>query len=212
VRRGCDNTLNDADRIPVFVSIYALVSTKRRLLLMRSVRRPCSRRSQPRKIPAVINLSIVYSQLASTFNTRFVIFSSSGLQQDPADTSAQTLLAISQTLLAISNGQPANSSTLGSPDPATSFTPSHATVTVNILWYLSLSLSVAVSLVAMLAKEWCHSFMSNRSGQIYEQGRRRQERWNGIVRWKMIEVMTFLPMVMHLALRKRQSSLRRGFF
>jgi hypothetical protein len=128
-----------------------------------------------------------------------VIESLNDLKPDPAESSAQTLLAISQTLAAISNGQPVALPTADRLDtPA--FSPPRTAVLVNLLWFLSLSLSVAVSLIAMLAKEWCYMFMSNRSGVIYEQARRRQQRWNGIERWKMTEVLTYLPAVMHLAL------------
>lgn len=73
---------------------------------------------------------------------------------------------------------------------------------VNALWFLSLSLSVAVSLIAMLAKEWCHAFISNRSGETYERARLRQKRWDEIERLKLIDVLTLLPLLMHLALCK----------
>ncbi|KAG9122876.1 hypothetical protein FRC07_000562 [Ceratobasidium sp. 392] len=121
------------------------------------------------------------------------------LKPDPAQSSAQTLLLISQTLTAIANGHTAPSSIQGGPD-STIFSPSRSAVVVNILWLLSLSLSVAVSLIAMLAKDWCYKFMSGRTGPIYEQARRRQERWNGMERWKLTEVLAHLPGAMHLAL------------
>jgi hypothetical protein len=128
-----------------------------------------------------------------------VIESLNDLKPDPAESSAQTLLAISQTLAAMSNGQPVTLPTQNTSDtPA--FSPPRTAVVVNLLWFLSLSLSVAVSLIAMLAKGWCYMFMSGRSGVIYEQARRRQQRWNGIERWKMTEVLTYLSGVMHLAL------------
>jgi hypothetical protein len=96
-----------------------------------------------------------------------VIESLNDLKPDPAETSAQTLLVISQTMAAISNGQPV---ALPVPDTlyAPAFSPPRTAVLVNLLWFLSLSLSVAVSLIAMLAKEWCYIFMSGRSGVIYE--------------------------------------------
>lgn len=130
---------------------------------------------------------------------RFVAISSQDLRQNPADTSADTLSTISQTLLAISAGQPVNTSAVPSREAST-FTPSSTAVLVNALWFLSLSLSVAVSLVTMLAKEWCDSFMSGRSGHTFDKARLRQKRWNEVERLKMIDVMTFLPILMHLAL------------
>ena len=134
------------------------------------------------------------------FPFNFVLESSKSLQPDPAEMSAQTLAIISQTLLAM-NGQAVMPVPLESQQPP-QFVPSNSAILINTLWFFSLGLSVAVSLVAMLAKEWCYAFMSGRSGQPYEQARRRQRRWNGIKRWKMKDILTYLPMFMHLALCK----------
>lgn len=128
-----------------------------------------------------------------------MVVSSGDLEPDPDETSAQILSAILQTLQAASSGMAHNSTSIAAQEQTT-FTPPRSSVVVNILWYLSLSLSVAVSLLVMLAKEWSHSFMSNRSGQMYEQARRRQQRWDEIQRWKLIDVITLLPVLMHLAL------------
>ncbi|KAG9122357.1 hypothetical protein FRC07_001320 [Ceratobasidium sp. 392] len=121
------------------------------------------------------------------------------LKPDPAESSARTLLVMSNMLAAIANGQNVTTS-----DPEymelPEFSPSQTAIIVNVLWFLSLSLSVAVSLAAMLAKDWCYKFMSSRSGPAYEQARRRQKKWNGMERWKMKEVLTYMPVMMHLAL------------
>ncbi|KAF8603247.1 hypothetical protein BDV93DRAFT_407854, partial [Ceratobasidium sp. AG-I] len=71
---------------------------------------------------------------------------------------------------------------------------------VNVLWFLSLILSVAVTLIAMLAKEWCHLFMSGRDGNVHDQARKRQLRLEGLKRWKMEGIIPALPTLMHLAL------------
>ncbi|KAG8685171.1 hypothetical protein FRC11_010995 [Ceratobasidium sp. 423] len=52
----------------------------------------------------------------------------------------------------------------------------------------------------MLAKEWCLEFMSGRTGPFGAQARRRQQRWDGIVEWKMKEVIIMLPSLIHLSL------------
>ncbi|KAG8732131.1 hypothetical protein FRC12_019410 [Ceratobasidium sp. 428] len=74
---------------------------------------------------------------------------------------------MSQTLAAIANGQTV---TLPGPDALDEppFSPSKTAVLVHLLWLLSLSLSIAVSLVAMLAKDWCYKFLSSRVGPSYE--------------------------------------------
>lgn len=131
----------------------------------------------------------------------FVIESSKDLKPDPAETSAQALLFISQILLANSTGTPTNLSTSnGIESPP--FTPTRPALIVNTLWFTSLSLSVAVSLVAILAKEWCWSFMSGRTGSVLMKGRLRQQRWNGIESWKMKQILGLLPLLMYIALCK----------
>ncbi|KAF8600627.1 hypothetical protein BDV93DRAFT_404218, partial [Ceratobasidium sp. AG-I] len=131
---------------------------------------------------------------------RFVIESSKSLQQDQTKLSADSLMDISRTLLLVLNK--GNIASLPvTPAPAeTKFQSSRSAVCVNTLWFLSLSITVSVSLVAMLAKEWCYSFMSGRTGQPCLQARRRQQRWDGLVRWRMRELLIFLPTLIHLAL------------
>ncbi|QRV87244.1 hypothetical protein RhiJN_15262 [Ceratobasidium sp. AG-Ba] len=146
-----------------------------------------------------LDVLLIFAALFSAISTAFIIESLNDLKPDPAESSAQTLFLMSQTLMAMANNQPVS---LPAQDqtPYPTFSPSRSAVVVNILWLLSLSLSVAVSLIAMLAKDWCYKFMSNRVGPMYEQARRRQQKWNGIEIWKMEEVLAFLPWMLHMAL------------
>ncbi|KAG8793665.1 hypothetical protein FRC12_002069 [Ceratobasidium sp. 428] len=146
-----------------------------------------------------LDVMLIFAALFSAISTAFIIESLGDLKPDLADESTQTLLFISQTLTAMANGQPAPSPPVDTFNPQRLSLPRSAVV-VNVLWLLSLSLSVAVSLIAMLAKDWCYKFMSGRSGPIYEQARKRQEKWNGMERWKMAEMLVYLPVAMHLAL------------
>ncbi|KAG8714570.1 hypothetical protein FRC09_017475 [Ceratobasidium sp. 395] len=130
----------------------------------------------------------------------FVIESSKNLQPDSAGSSDQTLITISQTLILIANSQPGSSLNLTLPERP-DFVASRSAVYVNTLWFLSLSLSVSVSLVAMLAKDWTRGYIAELTGQPYQQARKRQQRWDGLKEWMMPEVIAFLPSVLHLALR-----------
>ncbi|KAG8718182.1 hypothetical protein FRC08_005780 [Ceratobasidium sp. 394] len=146
-----------------------------------------------------LDLILIFAALFSAISTAFVIESSKSLQPDPAETSAQTLFVISQTLLAIANNQPGSPLNFTAPKTQDFVAPVSA-VCVNALWFLSLSLSVAVSLVAMLAKDWARGYMAELTGQPYQQARKRQRRWDGLKEWKVPEVITFLPSLLHLAL------------
>ncbi|CCO34232.1 hypothetical protein BN14_08326 [Rhizoctonia solani AG-1 IB] len=139
---------------------------------------------------------LIFAALFSAISTAFVLESTKDLKPDYTDTSAQTLAAI---LAALSSGGSANTSDVSTSGQA-DFTPTSNAVKVNILWFMSLSLSVAVALVAIVAKDWCYQFMSGRNGQILLQGRRRQLRWEGIEKWKMQEILYILPLMMHAAL------------
>ncbi|KAF8609841.1 hypothetical protein BDV93DRAFT_462324, partial [Ceratobasidium sp. AG-I] len=145
-----------------------------------------------------MDVLLIFAALFSAITTAMVIESSKQLQQDPAEAAAQTLLVMSQTLIALSNNEPTLTPNL--PTLESNFSASRLSVVINALWYTSLSLSIAVSLIAMLSKGWCHTFMSGRSGTRYEQARQRQQRWDSLETWKMKRVLTQLPLLMHCAL------------
>ncbi|CAE6416448.1 unnamed protein product, partial [Rhizoctonia solani] len=147
-----------------------------------------------------MDVNLIFAALFSAISTAFVIESYKNLKPDPADVSAQTLLAISQTLSLLANTSQPATATPGSDDEPATFKASPSAICVNVLWFLSLSLSVAVSLVSMLAKEWCLEFMSGRTGPPGAQARRRQRRWDGLESWRMKGVLTVLPSLIHLSL------------
>lgn len=134
-------------------------------------------------------------------NLRFVIESSKDLKPDYSKTSAETLLLMSQILSGIARASPANESITITAESA-EFTPEGPAVIVNTLWFLSLSLSVGVSLISILAKEWCYSFLAGRVGTTLRQARLRQQRWDGIQRWRMTGILYLLPLLMHISLRE----------
>ncbi|KAF8698913.1 hypothetical protein RHS03_07491, partial [Rhizoctonia solani] len=112
------------------------------------------------------------------------------------------LFTISQSLAAIANNVPGNTSTLASTASnleSSPGSPKHAVI-INTLWYFSLSLSVATSLLSMLAKDWCYSFGANRTGHPWDQALRRQRKWTMIEQWKMQELINVLPFLIHSSL------------
>ncbi|KAH7329767.1 hypothetical protein B0J17DRAFT_534024, partial [Rhizoctonia solani] len=140
----------------------------------------------------------------SSLSDRFIIESSKELRKDPPDAAVQALVLIPQILLTMTNNTHSLMNvTHLQPNPGNSTTPlppSDTTVLVNTLWYLSLILSVLTSFMAMLAKDWCHSFMAGRTGHPYLQTHRRQQKWMMIEKWKMQELLIVLPSLIHLSL------------
>ncbi|KAG8732119.1 hypothetical protein FRC11_000651 [Ceratobasidium sp. 423] len=149
-------------------------------------------------------LEVILADAAALFSA--VATASKQLEPDPSLASAHALLAISQNLLAIaSNVQVEGLETSAINNKKALFAPSQTAVIVNTLWYASLALSIATSFIAMLAKEWCHSFLAGRTGDTFSQAQRRQEKWTMIKRWKMQELLMVLPSLIHLSLRKQPS-------
>ncbi|QRV99313.1 hypothetical protein RhiJN_27332 [Ceratobasidium sp. AG-Ba] len=79
-----------------------------------------------------LDVLLVFAALFSAISTAFILESMKKLQPDPADITASTLLDISRTLVAISNGQspPPLNTTASEQAP---FTPSPATIWINSL-------------------------------------------------------------------------------
>ncbi|KAJ1307692.1 hypothetical protein OPQ81_001783 [Rhizoctonia solani] len=143
-----------------------------------------------------LDVILVFAALFSAISTAFLIESAKNLQEDPTETAAASLQEATILLRAIAAGQVLNSTS----PVDTGFVPSPVAVWVNAIWFLSLSLSVSVSLVAMLAKQWCYSYMSGRTGQPHVQARQRQRRLDGLEHWKMPGILAFLPTLMHVSL------------
>ncbi|CAE7139806.1 unnamed protein product, partial [Rhizoctonia solani] len=147
-----------------------------------------------------MDVILIFAALFSAISTAFVIESYKNLKQEPTDVSSQTLLIISHTLMLIANGSQPGSISADSESETPPFQASSKAICVNVLWFLSLSLSVAVSLISMLAKEWCLEYMANRTGTAEAQARRRQQRWDGLEKWRMKELIMMLPSLIHLSL------------
>ncbi|KAG8704050.1 hypothetical protein FRC09_003802 [Ceratobasidium sp. 395] len=128
------------------------------------------------------------------YANRFVLESVKTLQPDPSDRTIEILLDISRAVrgetVAMQNDDATESG----------FQPTTSAVWVNALWFLSLSLSVVVSLVTMLAKQWCYYFLYARTGDAIAQAEERQRRFDGLMRWKMQGILEHLPVIMHLSL------------
>ena len=78
----------------------------------------------------------------------------------------------------------------------------HAAVTQNALLYLSLSLSIIVSVIALAAKLWLVSYSRQAFsvGSPYDRAMRRQEAYYGAVLWNMGGVINILPVILLIAL------------
>ncbi|CAE6534141.1 unnamed protein product [Rhizoctonia solani] len=139
------------------------------------------------------DVTLIFSTLFSAIITPFLIETSKSLRQYPAN----EVLGHPDATSLMTNGTQAAQDV----NPITNaLGPSRAIVVINALWFLSLILSVAVSFVAMLSKEWFFGFMRDRTGSPAAQARRRQLRWEKFQQWRVEEALAALPAVIHIAL------------
>ncbi|QRV80889.1 activating signal cointegrator 1 complex subunit 3 [Ceratobasidium sp. AG-Ba] len=145
-----------------------------------------------------LDVILLFAALFSAILTAFVLESSKLLEPNRPEQTVALLIEISQALRASAPQQ--GLSALPQFKSDSEFHPNEHTVWVNCLWFLSLSISISVTLAAMLAKQWCYYFLSFRKGDTITQAEERQRRFNGLEKWRMREVLEHLPMLMHIAL------------
>ncbi|CAE6445816.1 unnamed protein product [Rhizoctonia solani] len=149
-----------------------------------------------------LDVTLIFAGIFTAICTAFVIESAKSLKETPDEASAHQLAQITSILLVIANisdPQSPNSTNLIASASSKPFSPRGVDVCVNALWFFALILSATVALLAMLAKEWCHLFISGRIGDPWSQTTERQRRWKGIKKWKMEELILFLPSFIHLS-------------
>ncbi|KDQ59847.1 hypothetical protein JAAARDRAFT_94694, partial [Jaapia argillacea MUCL 33604] len=110
-----------------------------------------------------IDTLLVFAGLFSAVLTAFLIDSYKNLQEDPAQSSSQILLQISSQLnsfvISTSPGgiNFANASHQAQTAPIP-FAVTHSAVTLNVLWFSSLVLSLATALFGILVKQWLREY------------------------------------------------------
>ncbi|KAJ3480172.1 hypothetical protein NLI96_g8535 [Meripilus lineatus] len=142
---------------------------------------------------------ITQSGLFSAVVTTLGIEALKQLQQDPADTTAQVLQQISMQLNSLS----VNSGFINStyvPPPPPSFSPSTNAVAVNILWFVSLALSLITASLGMLVKQWFREFLARSNVSPEQCCQVRQFRIPGLRKYKVTEIAGFLPIILQIAL------------
>ncbi|KAF8160120.1 hypothetical protein K438DRAFT_1985925 [Mycena galopus ATCC 62051] len=139
---------------------------------------------------------LIFAGLFSAIVVAFLIESYKSLTPDPGDTTVLLLTQISNQLAAATNG-----STWEIPPPFT-FTASTSALVCNILWFISLGLSLACALAATLVEQWAREFMHRaemRSAPIIR-ARVFAYLYYGLKRFKMHTVVEILPLLLHASL------------
>jgi Family of unknown function (DUF6535) len=108
------------------------------------------------------------SGLFAAVITAFIIDGYKKLSLDSGSVTVDLLAHISQQLAGASNG-----SHIPALVPRQSFQPTHATVRINVVWFLSLTLGLTCTLSATLVQQWSRNYIQviNRRRAPHTKGR-----------------------------------------
>ena len=128
----------------------------------------------------------------------FIIESYQNLSPASGDTTNALLAQISQQLVNISHGAPLTIVTAQSNQP---FKPTASAVRVNVLWFLSLVLSLSCALSATLMQQWARRYreLAQRRGAFHRRGRMRAYIFDGISRFGMAQAVATMPTLLHIS-------------
>ncbi|KAG6905294.1 hypothetical protein DXG01_003625 [Tephrocybe rancida] len=145
--------------------------------------------------------TLIFAGLFSATVTAFIIESYKKLSEDSGDATVSLLKQMLAVQIATSS-QTGNDLSLPAIIPATTFVPTASTVAVNILWFLSLACSLAAALCITLVQQWIRDYLQ--MVEQYSEPQRRAEvrgyLFSGIEKWKMDEVVEFIPTLLHASL------------
>jgi len=141
---------------------------------------------------------ILKTGLFSATVAAFIIESYKLLSPDSGDTTNALLTQISGQLLNISNGTPLTSVVTQSSQP---FKPTSSAVRVNVLWFLSLVLSLNCALSATLMQQWARRYqeLAQRRGATHRRGRMRAYIFDGLNRFGMAQAVATMPRLLHIS-------------
>ncbi|KAJ6501193.1 hypothetical protein C8R47DRAFT_970567, partial [Mycena vitilis] len=139
---------------------------------------------------------LIFAGLFSASLTAFLIESYKTLNPDSGDTTALLLAQISHQLAASANG------TSWHIPPAVPFTPLTSSLVCNVLWFISLGLSLTCALIATLLEQWARDFLHRadmRSAPVVR-ARVFSFLYYGLKRFKMHTVVEIIPLLLHASL------------
>ncbi|KAH8982758.1 hypothetical protein EDB86DRAFT_2771803, partial [Lactarius hatsudake] len=141
---------------------------------------------------------LVFTGLFSATVAAFLIESYKKLSPDSSDTTNALLTQISVQLVYISNGTALASAALQSTQP---FKPTTSAIRVNVLWFLSLVLSLSCALSATLMQQWARRYreLAQRRSAFHRRARMRAFIFDGITRFGMARAVATMPTLLHIS-------------
>lgn len=142
---------------------------------------------------------LVFTGLFSSVIATFLSMSYGDLFPDEIGTTNTLLAQISQQLVDISNGVSSQNDATFVDEP---FKPSAYVIRVNVIWFLSLVLSIASALNATLFQQWSRRYLEITRNRVapHKRARTRAYMFNGMASFKMSRAVKAMPMLLHLSI------------
>ncbi|TFK68282.1 hypothetical protein BDN72DRAFT_879103 [Pluteus cervinus] len=137
---------------------------------------------------------------SSLFSAVVTAFTAGSYQwlQDPTDPNTNLLVQLVQ--LQINNANPVSSEIAVPVAPAPPFKPTASSVRINVVWFLSLTLSLGTVLIGVLCLQWLREFRRRTAGPLQHRLARRQMAFDGLDAWRVPEIISSLSLILELAL------------
>ncbi|KAK0228995.1 hypothetical protein IW262DRAFT_1242345, partial [Armillaria fumosa] len=145
-----------------------------------------------------IDILLVFAGLFSAVVTTFVVQASESVKPDFAQISSLLIVELIAVQRAAAKGTPVDDVPMV--EPFDTFSPDNLDVWTYNLWFTSLLFSLITALVAVLAKQWMHHYVSGTSGSARERARLRQSRYTALHQWQVPMIIGCLPVLLHLSL------------
>lgn len=139
-----------------------------------------------------LNFLLVFSGVFAAILTAFIIESKKLLEEDSTNLVAEILI-FHMDNLATGNHTPFQHK---------EFLPTRASISINCLLFASLGFTIVAALASVLALQWtAHYDAVTSKGALspVERVRRRQFKYGGIVKWKMKQIISALPVLVVFA-------------
>ncbi|KAH9033861.1 hypothetical protein EDB84DRAFT_1488240 [Lactarius hengduanensis] len=141
---------------------------------------------------------LIFTGLFAATVAAFIIESYKQLSSDPSAATVQLLGQISQQISALSNG-----TQIAAPPPFSdaSFRPTSSAIRVNILWFLSLILSLICALAATLMQQWARRYLQLAQSQtaLHKRARTRAYLYEGVQTFRLSQAVEAVPAVLHVS-------------
>lgn len=137
-----------------------------------------------------LNSLLIFAAIFAAVLTAFIVESKKLLEQDPTSVMADVMIFYTNNV--------ANGTHTAYVPPE--FQPTVVAISVNCLFFASLSVSLVAALASVIALQWVADYDAaiTRGGSSPEdRAKRRQFRYAGVISWKMGEVIAALPLLLY---------------